>query len=155
MFLETKANNITNKFWKDVVLSFCDLRVGKIPVVDLDYLSWPLWQDQVINLPSIKKLQKNNVNMVSDLLDKTWEIMPKEEIERTKGVNLNFLEYLSIKQSIKQFIRNADKRRVNVGPYRPYMLNLVFSQKRDVKIFIEKPGSMKLKFFLRYPKNGK
>ena len=49
--------------------------------------------------------------------------MSKEDIERTKGVNLNFLEYLSIKQSIKQFIRNADKRRVNVGPYRPYMLN--------------------------------
>ena len=66
--------------------SICDLRVGKIPVVDLDYLSWPLWQDQVINLPSIKKLQKSNVNMVSDLLDKTWELMSKEEIERTKGV---------------------------------------------------------------------
>ena len=42
IFLETKANNITNKFWKDVVQSICDLRVGKIPVVDLDYLRWPL-----------------------------------------------------------------------------------------------------------------
>ena len=90
-----------------------------------------------------------------DLLDITWEIMTKEEIERTKSVNLNFLEYLSIKQSIKQFIRNADKRRVNLGPYRPYMLNLVFSQKRDVRIFIEKPGNMELKFFLKYPKNGR
>ena len=68
--------------------------------------------------------------MVSDLLGITWEIMFKEEIERTKGVNLNFLEYQSIKQSIKQFIRNADKKRVNVGPYSPYMLNLIFSQKR-------------------------
>ena len=129
--LETKTNNITNMFWKDVVQYICDLRVGRIPVVDIDYLSWPLWQDQVINLPEIKKLQKGNViYMVSDLLDITWEIMSKEEIERTKGVNLNFLEYLSIKQGIKQFIRNADKRRVNVGPYRPYMLNLIFSQKK-------------------------
>ena len=46
-------------FWKDVVQSICDLRVGRIPVVDLDYLSWPLWQDQVINLPEIKKLLNN------------------------------------------------------------------------------------------------
>ena len=69
------------------------------------------------------------LSMVSDLLGITWEIMSKEEIERTRGVNLNFLEYLSIEQSIKEFIKNADKKRVNVGPYRPYMLTLVFSQK--------------------------
>ena len=58
IFLETKANNIDNRFWKDVVLSISDLRRGNIPVADLDYLSWPLWQDQAINLPNIKKLQK-------------------------------------------------------------------------------------------------
>ena len=86
--------------------------------------------------------------MVSDLLDITWEIMPKEEIERTKGVNLNFLEYLSIKQSIKQFIRNADKRRVNVGPYRPYMLNLFFFTKQGCQDIYRKTGQYGVKILL-------
>ena len=58
IFLETKANTIDNRFWKDVVLCIGDLRRDKIPVADLDYLSWPLWHDQAINLPNIKKLQK-------------------------------------------------------------------------------------------------
>ena len=86
--------------------------------------------------------------MVSDLLDISWEIMTKEEIERTKGVNLNFLEYLSIKQSIRQFIRNADKRRVNLGPYRPYMLNLVFSQKKGCQDIYRKTGQYGVKILL-------
>ena len=61
-FLEVKKNSITNTFWRDVVQLICDLRLGRRPVVDLDYLSWPLWHDQVINLPEIeKKLQKCNV----------------------------------------------------------------------------------------------
>ena len=48
--------------------------------------------------------------MVADLLDRSWEIMTKEEIERSKNVTLNFLEYMSIKQSIKGFIKNAKKQ---------------------------------------------
>ena len=100
-FLEKKKNSITNTFWKDVVQSMYDLRVIRGPLTDLEYLSWPLWHHQVIKLPEIKKLQKCNVCMVSDLLGLTWEIMSKEEIERTKGVNLNFLKYLSIKQSMR------------------------------------------------------
>ena len=93
--------------------------------------------------------------MVSDLIGITWEIMSKEEIERTKGVNLNLLEYMSIKQSIKRFINNADKQRVNIGPYRPFLLNIVFSQKRDVKTYTEKQAIMEVNLYKKYHKNGK
>ena len=120
-----KKNTITN--------SIIDLRNGIKPITDLDYLSWLLWYDQTINLPIIKKLQRKNVCLVSDLLGLTWEIMTKEELERTKGINLNFLEYMAIKQSVKRFIVNAEKKRVNIGPYRPLLLNIVFSQKRVSK----------------------
>ena len=47
-FLEKKKNSITNTFWKDVVQSMYDLRVIRGPLTDLEYLSWPLWHDQVI-----------------------------------------------------------------------------------------------------------
>ena len=66
--------------------------------------------------------------------------MSKEEIERTKGVNLNLLEYMSINQSIKRFIDNADKQRINIGPYRPYLLNIVFSQKKGYQDIYRKTG---------------
>ena len=48
--------------------------------------------------------------MVADLIGLNWEIMSKEEIEISKRVNLNFLEYLSIKQSIKEFIKMQQKK---------------------------------------------
>ena len=75
-----------------------DLRMFRGPVTDHDYLSWPLWQDQVIKLSDINKLKKCNVCMVSDLLDLSWKRLPKVEVEQTRNVTLNFLEYLAIKQ---------------------------------------------------------
>ena len=98
-FAEKKKNTIVNTFGKDVIISIIDLRKELRPLTDLDYLCWPLWYDHVIRLPIIKKLQRNNVCMVSDLLEIDWEIMSKEKIERTKGVTLNFLEYMSINRS--------------------------------------------------------
>ena len=77
---------------------------------------------------------------MSDLVGIDWEIMSKEEIKRTKGVNLNFLEHMSINQSIKRFINNADKQRANIGPYRPYLLNTVFSQKKGCQDIYRKTG---------------
>ena len=66
--------------------------------------------------------------------------MSKKEIKRTKGVNLNFLEYMSINQSIKRFVTKADKQRANIGPYRPYLLNTVFSQKKGCQDIHRKTG---------------
>ena len=129
-FTESKNNTITNIFWRYVMSAIIDLRNGTRPITDLVYLSWPIWYDQIIKLPIIKKLQRKNVCLVSDLLGITWEILTKDEIERTRGINLNFLEFMAIKQSVKRFISNAEKKRVNIGPYRPFLLNIVFSQKR-------------------------
>ena len=61
-----KENSITNIFWRDVMSSIIDLRNGIRPITDLDYLSWPLWYDQTINLPIIKELQRKNVCLVSE-----------------------------------------------------------------------------------------
>ena len=69
-----------------MIISIIDLRKELRPLTDLDYLCWPLWYDHVIRLPIIKKLQRNNVCMVSDLLEIDWEIMSKEKIERTEKI---------------------------------------------------------------------
>ena len=79
------------------------------------------------------------MSIVADILGNNWEIMTKIEIERTRGIN--FLEYMSIKQSVKSFIKNADKQRVNIGPYRPYLLNIVFSQKKGCQDIYRKTGN--------------
>ena len=109
-FLKEKRNTITNPFWKDVVRSIINLKIESKPITDLDYLTWPIWHDDFLKLPLINKLQKRNVCMVADLIGLNWEIMSKEEIEISKRINLNFLEYLYIKQSIKSFIKNATKK---------------------------------------------
>ena len=139
-FTVQKLKTTTNRFWKDVIQSIIDLRSVLTPITDQDYLCWPLWYDQTLKLPIIKKLQKKNVYMIADLLDRSWEIMTKEEIERSKNVTLNFLEYMSIKQSIKDFIKNAKKQIENTGPYRPYLLNIVFSEKKGCQNLYRKTG---------------
>ena len=108
-----KRNTVRNNFWKDVICSIIELRKEIRPKNDLDFLSWPLWYDQNINLPLIKKLQRKSVDMVSDILGISWEIMTKEEIERTKGITLNFLEYMAINHSVTRFISSADNAPVN------------------------------------------
>ena len=57
-FAEQKKNTIVNTFWKDVIISIIDLRKELRPLTDLDYLCWPLWYDNIIRLPIIKKLQR-------------------------------------------------------------------------------------------------
>ena len=140
-FAKTKKNTMTNAFWKDVVQSIITLREYTKPKTDLDYLCWPLWHDPYIKLPLLQKLMNKNVSIVADILGINWEIMTKIEIERTRGINLNFLEYMSIKQSVKSFIKNADKQRVDIGPYRPHLLNIVFSQKKGCQDIYRKTGN--------------
>ena len=120
-YLEKEKNTIKNIFWTEVAQSIYDLR----------YIIKP-----TLRLPEIKKLKVRGVNVVADLLDSTCEVLPDETIEQCRNVNLNFLEYMAIKQSLTSFIKNANKNRVNIGPYRPYMLNLAFHRKRDARIYI-------------------
>ena len=139
-YLEKKKNTIKNAFWKEVVTSMYDLRKIMKPITDYDYLSWPLWDDNLVRLPDINKLKVCGVNVVADLLNSSWEVLTKATIEQTRNVNLNFLEYMAIKQCITRFIKNAKKDRVNIGPYRPYMLNLAFSQKKGCQDIYYKTG---------------
>ena len=94
------------------------------------------------------------VNVVADLLNSTWEILFKETIEQTRNINLNFLEYMAIKQCLTSFIRNAKKDRLDIGPYRPYMLNLAFSQKKNVKSYTEKQVNMVRSYWMKFHLNG-
>ena len=139
-YLEKKKNTIKNVFWKEVVTSMYDLRKIMKPITDYDYLSWPVWDDKLVGLPDINKLKVCGVNVVADLLNSSWEVLSKATIEQTRNVNLNFLDYMAIKQCITRFIKNAKKDRVNIGPYRPYMLNLAFSQKKGCQDIYYKTG---------------
>ena len=123
-YIELNRDKMKNMFWRDVMDSITLLRAEIRPTKDLDYICWPLWFDQNSNLPLIKKLQKKNVNMISDILGEFWNIMSKEEIERTRGINLNFLEYMAIHHSVSRFISNAEKNSPNIGPFRPILLNI-------------------------------
>ena len=127
-----------------------ELRKVMKPISDYDYLSWPLWEDKVMGLPEIKKLKMCGVSVVADLLTSSWEVLSKVTIEQTRNINLNFLEYMAIKQCITRFIKNAKKDRLNIGPYRPYMLNLAFSQKKDVKTYIRKQVNMGKSYWMRF-----
>ena len=81
--------------------------------------------------------------MVSDILGITWEILTKKELERTKGIT--FLKYMAINQSVKRFISNADKQSINIGPYRPVLLNVVFLQQKGCQNIYRKTGHYGIK----------
>ena len=139
-YIELNRDKMKNMFWRDVMDSISLLRAEIRPTRDLDYLCWPLWFDQNVNLPLIQKLQKKNVNMISDVMGEFWNIMAKEVIEETKGINLNFLEYMAIHHSVSRFIQNAEKNLLNIGPFRPILLNTVFSQQKGCQNIYRKTG---------------
>ena len=65
-----------------------DLRSNVLPVHDYEFLSWPLWGGDVLRLPKMQFLEKNNIIMVADVLNQIWNILSKQEIEEQKGVDL-------------------------------------------------------------------
>ena len=136
-YLERKTTCTEIKFWKELIESMYNLRLVTRPILDFGYLSWPLWHYGIPQIPKIPSLESKNILMVADLLDPFWEIMSKEEIERNTNVTLNFLEHMAIKKGITKFIKNAERLSLNMGPHRPEMLNLVFTQKKDVNKSIE------------------
>ena len=93
--------------------------------------------------------------MVADVLDQTWNILSKQEIEERTGVNLNFSEYMALKQGESQFIKNASKETLNSGPHRPEMLNLVLSPKKCVKIYTENLVNFRSKYCKTLLRHGK
>ena len=50
----------------------------------------------MLKLPKTQYLEESTSVMVSDILDQTWNIFSKQEIEEQKCVNLNLLEYMAI-----------------------------------------------------------
>ena len=64
--------------------------------------------------------------MAADLLAPIWNILSKEE---HRNVRLNFLEYMAITKALT-FSKDAERLMVDIGPFRPKMLNLVFTQQK-------------------------
>ena len=77
--------------------SMYDLRSRVLPIADFEYLSWPLWYDK-----------------------------SKQEIEETRGISLDFVEYMALKTGVSRFIKNVEKISFIVRPRRPEMLNLMY-----------------------------
>ena len=73
----SEKNDIENPFWKDVVKSMFDLRSKVLSRNDNKFLSWPFWEDDLLKIPRIAKLEKGNITMVSDVLNTTWDILSK------------------------------------------------------------------------------
>ena len=86
-YLDAHIDKTKNLFWKEVIQPIYELRKKTKPLLDFEYLSWPLWYDDVIEIPMLRKLEKKNVLMASDLLDPIWNILSKEEIEKQRNVS--------------------------------------------------------------------
>ena len=109
-----------------------DLRKTIKPSWDYEFLSWPLWHDN-IQIPKIRVLANRNVVMVADVLDQEWNVLQKQALKEKTHTRLNFLKYMAINRGTTKFIKNAVKETVNVGPHRPAMLNLVFTQQKECR----------------------
>ena len=60
------------------------LRLKTKPMFGFKYSSWPIWHDNIMQLPRMQMLERINILMVTDLLDPTRNILSKEEIETLK-----------------------------------------------------------------------
>ena len=92
--LEELSNNITNHFWKDVILAWKEYKD------DADDLSGFLCDDILNYIPvnSFKQFipyERNGVKVIKDLLDNNYQFLAFNEV-KTKCENLNFLQYFAL-----------------------------------------------------------
>ena len=94
------VGTITNKFWRDVVLSiikFNDCTNWK--KIYIPYM--PLWYNTLINIEYRKDWECKGYHIVDDIISDNGFILTENEL-KDRGLNINFLDYAKLKYSIKR-----------------------------------------------------
>ena len=107
-------------FWQDVLYSWCEYNFNKQPVLDEAIIKQSIWYNSNIKqgkkVLSWKKMYKSKINTIENILclDANISFMTNEEIVQKYGVELNFLDYMTLVNCIPSQWRRYIKNMINI-----------------------------------------
>lgn len=142
-YVESKAVNTSNLFWKDVLFSWGQLLKKNTPVTINEFLRQSLWNNELFKIGGeiicLRRWQNKGVMFVSDLFDVEGKIYKYEDFKSTYNIKTNFLEYEGICRSVTTTIK---KNTIFAGqicsielPFRPFHFDVLFKEKKGCKTF--------------------
>ena len=95
----TFSGNISNQFWKEVLVAWGKLLEKQLPSEN-EALLYPLWYNSNISLQPLffPHWYHAGIYSPSDLLNKAGNIMELNEIHQCYKIKIKFLDYLRVKR---------------------------------------------------------
>ena len=115
------AKTTNNKFWKDFLMSLHNLNNHLKYNNALQLHNMPLWHNSRIKFNYRKDWDKKGYRMVIDLMHSNGNLFTQNEMQE-KGINVHFLDYLSISRQIEKLEQTGGKKSVEIGPCLPRIL---------------------------------
>ena len=111
---------ITNKFWRDVVLSI--IKFNDCTNWKKNFIPYmPLWHNTLINIEYRKDWECKGYHIVDDIISNNGIIYTENEL-KDRGLKINFLDYAKLKYSIKHLEIKTDLYNKRTGPRLPGIL---------------------------------
>lgn len=141
-YIENQAKIMKNLFWKDVFQGFKKL----MELTEIDtaekLLSLPCFHDR-LKIGGTCYYNKNwyesGIRFINDFFDNDGSLYTLENLKHIYNININFLEYQSIKASLRGLVNTFD---VNISeklttPFLPYYLQIILINKKGTKAFYD------------------
>ena len=107
-YIQSKLNNIKNKFWYDTLSSWVKLCSQLKPRNYQELCSNPIWYNPLVSDDPLflPYLYKKGINIIGDMLNNEGGIISKHDLSNKTGIpSINDLHYLRLKMSIKQLLQ--------------------------------------------------
>ena len=96
------ASKVTNKFWKEVLLSWLSYREKEAKE---NHMYYPIWNADFCQIEGIvkrkKEFQEKGLNYVRDLFQEGGSILGYQEFIDKYKININFVDFYSLVHSLK------------------------------------------------------
>ena len=140
-YIEKCISSTKNQFWKDVFLAWkcvINKQINAYPE-EINIAKMPLWFNKEFKVGGISTLQKqmydNGYVYVNDILKENNSLFTYEEFKSRINFNLNFIEFLSIRSAVLNFVRKNRTFELQkiFGPFKPIMFELIVKSRKGGK----------------------
>ena len=139
---ERKLNNVSNKFWNDILRTYKTFIDLVTPQNFNDLMGVMLWRNKNIKVGDTSVFYnswiENGILSIRDLMSSTGQLVSYEEFRRIYTVQTNFLEFYGLIASVRNYINALNIREITeleMGPIRPLPLNIILNTKKAAEIF--------------------
>ena len=106
-YVKEELINIDNHFWKDVFHSWAYFTNSIRKTTWLDFINEPIWYNNSVKIGGktlcFKRWLKKGITHIYDILDQHVEILPRNVLQNTFDIQINFIDYYGFSQAIESY----------------------------------------------------